>query len=96
MSSEKYITHPGALQQATTADLMRPALDDPDTISISIWRRSRPSAFWFDVNGKPLGEHHPLKDDPRLGPELDLASNILRALANSYAAQAAARLESAP
>jgi hypothetical protein len=67
------MAQPGALQQPAAPDSIRPpALDDPDTISISIrWRRSPPHCFWLEVNGKPLGEYDPLQEWPRA--ELDLA-----------------------
>ena len=83
--SDSYMAQPGALQQPAAPDsIRRPALDDPDTISISIrWRRSRPSYSWINVNGKPLGSYHPLQDWPR--PELDRAASALRSVAGLYA-----------
>ena len=80
--SDSYMAQPGALQQPAAADsIRRPALDDPDTNSVSIrWRRSQP--LYLEVNGKPLGALDPLLEWPRA--ELDLAGRQLRSIAKMY------------
>jgi len=82
--SDSYMAQPGALQQPAAADsVRRPALDDADTISVSIrWRRSQPHYFWLEVNGKPLGEYDPLQEWPRA--DLYLAGRQLRSIAEMY------------
>jgi hypothetical protein len=80
---DPYMPQPGAFQQPAAASIRRPALDDPDTISVSIrWRRSQPIYFWLEVNGKAFGEYDPLQEWPRA--ELDLAGRTLRSTAKMY------------
>jgi hypothetical protein len=85
MSPDKYTTPPHPDQQGgyTAVDTQPPPVDDLDTISVSIrWRRSRAHLSWIEVNGKPLGEYHPLQNWPR--HELDRAGHLLRSVAGIY------------